>query len=646
MPANSPYAWAVISTDNPKRNHGFSTHMFVDVIVFYSLITIICLIGLAAHLAPGTSFARGLHKRIRFPGSKLMFEHGATVGEFIVWITIIIFFVFWLLFWRYLYITRNESPGAKTRIQKESESGEHADLQIWARIFGHLSNLAFSLVLFPVCRNSMWESVFGIPFERAIKWHRIMGGLAFMCVTIHLLIWMVKWGLEGNLANLINYRALYISPPNFFVLITRTGGSPEVIPGLETQNYVVYSDFNQTDYEKCPNAWGQNTASDDDFSASFPNDTYTCECTWNLPNITASGDHVGQEAVIPHWDNPLIVILFWSWILLWIVIIIAIKARRNNYELFHFTHHFVWFYYVVAVFHSWALWYFLCAPATLYLVDKCIRLSRGMTQGARAQVTVVPAGDKPVTRLKIAPPQEGKALFLYHAASYAFVNVPEISLLEWHPFTIASAPTDDDISFAIKDMGQGTWTNRLAQLASDVTEIDVRLDAPYGRAYFTHQPCLLLFAGGIGITPMHSIFREICLRIQAGDQVGALRKVVIVWSSRENSELCMFAETWQKCANMINSNIEFEMHIHNTSKDPEKCKEEPTLEGVPDTSVAYTVSILKGGRPDYGGVFQTAIAAYEKECLAMVCGPAALVANVSELCFEHDIEFHTEIFAF
>ena len=43
------------------------------------------------------------------------------------------------------------------------------------------------------------------------------------------------------------------------------------------------------------------------------------------------------------------------------------------------------------------------------------------------------------------------------------------------------------------------------------------------------------------------------------------------------------------------------------------------MQGVPDTSVAYTVSILKGGRPDYGGVFQTAIAAYEKECLAMVC---------------------------
>ena len=58
-------------------------------------------------------------------------------------------------------------------------------------------------------------------------------------------------------------------------------------------------------------------------------------------------------------------------------------------------------------------------------------------------------------RLKIAPPQEGKALFLYHAASYAFVNVPEISLLEWHPFTIASAPTDDDISFAIKVCSAG-----------------------------------------------------------------------------------------------------------------------------------------------------------------------------------------------
>jgi hypothetical protein len=32
-----------------------------------------------------------------------------------------------------------------------------------------LANLSFALVLLPVARNSVWEAVFGIPFERAVK---------------------------------------------------------------------------------------------------------------------------------------------------------------------------------------------------------------------------------------------------------------------------------------------------------------------------------------------------------------------------------------------------------------------------------------------------------------------------------------------
>jgi hypothetical protein len=61
-----------------------------------------------------------------------------------------------------------------------------------ARVFGHFSNLSFSLLLLPAARNSMWVSAFGIPFERAIKYHRMMGAIAYMCVTVHMMIWFIK----------------------------------------------------------------------------------------------------------------------------------------------------------------------------------------------------------------------------------------------------------------------------------------------------------------------------------------------------------------------------------------------------------------------------------------------------------------------
>ena len=39
---------------------------------------------------------------------------------------------------------------------------------------------------------------------------------------------------------------------------------------------------------------------------------------------------------------------------------------------------------------------------------------------------------------------------------YAFLNVPQISFAEWHPFTITSVPSDNFIMFHIKSAGD--WT--------------------------------------------------------------------------------------------------------------------------------------------------------------------------------------------
>ena len=45
----------------------------------------------------------------------------------------------------------------------------NALLQIWARVMGHMTTLFMSFLILPVARNSVWEYVYGIPFERAIK---------------------------------------------------------------------------------------------------------------------------------------------------------------------------------------------------------------------------------------------------------------------------------------------------------------------------------------------------------------------------------------------------------------------------------------------------------------------------------------------
>jgi hypothetical protein len=41
----------------------------------------------------------------------------------------------------------------------------------------------------------VWEFVFGIPFERFIKYHRVLGRVTYTSATLHMLTWQVCCGL-------------------------------------------------------------------------------------------------------------------------------------------------------------------------------------------------------------------------------------------------------------------------------------------------------------------------------------------------------------------------------------------------------------------------------------------------------------------
>lgn len=93
--------------------------------------------------------------------------------------------------------------------------------------------------------------------------------------------------------------------------------------------------------------------------------------------------------------------------------------------------------------------------------------------------------------------------------------VPSINR-EWHPFTLASAPHEPQLSFYIKALGD--WTKSLhaafqARLSDPSTNspLSVRVRGPFG------APCqqvdgysrLVLVAGGIGATPFASVCKQL-----------------------------------------------------------------------------------------------------------------------------------------
>lgn len=49
-----------------------------------------------------------------------------------------------------------------------------------------------------------------------------------------------------------------------------------------------------------------------------------------------------------------------------------------------------------------------------------------------------------------------KPSFKYKAGQWLFLNVPDVSTFQWHPFTISSAPDDPYVSCHIRQVGD--WT--------------------------------------------------------------------------------------------------------------------------------------------------------------------------------------------
>lgn len=61
-----------------------------------------------------------------------------------------------------------------------------------------------------------------------------------------------------------------------------------------------------------------------------------------------------------------------------------------------------------------------------------------------------------VTHLVIKRPMH----FCFRPGDYIFVNIPAIAKYEWHPFTLSSAPEQEDYIW-LHIRGVGEWTNRL-----------------------------------------------------------------------------------------------------------------------------------------------------------------------------------------
>jgi NADPH oxidase 2 len=257
------------------------------------------------------------------------------------------------------------------------------------------------------------------------------------------------------------------------------------------------------------------------------------------------------------------------------------KPRRANYERFWSVHHlFIVFFVFWSVhgafcmikadtapfcFGTGVFWEYWMYGGFAYLLERVLREIRG-----RHKTFVTKVIQHPSNVVEI---QMHKEKTRTRAGQYIFLCVPELSLWQYHPFTLTSAPEEDYISVHVRmvgnftkalgkalgcDDGKGGRGDAPKKARSEVVSMApggltkllprVFIDGPFGSAsedVFKFETAILVGAG-IGVTPFASILKSIWYRMsQGGGGQSRLRKVYFFWVCRDFGTLEWFKSLLQ-----------------------------------------------------------------------------------------------------
>ncbi|KAI9735834.1 MAG: hypothetical protein M1834_001299 [Cirrosporium novae-zelandiae] len=352
------------------------------------------------------------------------------------------------------------------------------------------------------------------------------------------------------------------------------------------------------------------------------------------------------------------------------------RFRRANFERFWYTHHLF-----VVFFMFWSIHGAFCmikpdfAPfcrgigvfyqywiygASIYLLERILREVRGRHKTVISKVIQHPS--------KVVEIQIKKDNIKTRAGQYIFLCCPEVSVWQYHPFTLTSAPEEDYVSVHIRCVGN--FTNALARTlgctfeskdndkagvvaavntnnAPDDVDPSIRrilpriyIDGPFGSAsedVFKFDTVLLVGAG-IGVTPFASILKSIWYRMMYPTQKTRLRKVYFFWVARDFGSFEWFRSLLLAIeAQDMDEHIE--IHTYLTAKINASDATNIMLSDAGNTSDAITGlrTPTNFGRPNWDRVFRCIgkIHSPGSEVGTFFCGPKGLGHQLHTRCNAH-----------
>ncbi|XP_043378178.1 NADPH oxidase 1 isoform X2 [Chelonia mydas] len=278
-------------------------------------------------------------------------------------------------------------------------------------------------------------------------------------------------------------------------------------------------------------------------------------------------------------------------------------------------------------------WQWVLAPILLYVFERVLRFWRSQQRVVVTKAVVHPS--------KVLELQMHKKGFSMEVGQYIFINCPSVSCLEWHPFTLTSAPEEDFFSVHIR--AAGDWTENLIdtfqQQKPKTPRIEV--DGPFGTAsedVFQYEVAMLVGAG-IGVTPFASVLKSIWYKFQHADQRLKTKKIYFYWLCRDTGAFAWF--------NDLLASLEREMEesgkagflnyrLFLTGWD-NSIAGQAAFNFDKDTDVVTGLKQKTSfGRPMWSNEFSVVATAHPRSVVGVfLCGPQALAKSLQKCCLQY-----------
>ncbi|KAF8389943.1 hypothetical protein HHK36_024462 [Tetracentron sinense] len=340
--------------------------------------------------------------------------------------------------------------------------------------------------------------------------------------------------------------------------------------------------------------------------------------------------------------------------------------RVTGFNTFWYSHHLFILVYALLIVHSMFLfltndvrekttWMYIAIPVLLYAGERIVRAIRSGSYDVEVLKATIYPGK--VISLKLSKPVG----FTYRSGMYIFLQCPQISPFEWHPFSLTSAPEDDHLSLHIRTLGD--WSYQIYShfqeaIVSQNSEFPkIYIDGPYGAASQDHvkYDIVVLIGLGIGATPFISILKDIVHAPQNpqtdyvnfqvdGGESGSTKgpsKAYLYWVTREHGSFDWFRDVMKEISQTNQKQAVIEMHNFLTSVYQDGDARSVLISAIQALHLAKngfdivsrTPVRTHFARPNWFRVFSNLASRHGGARIGVFyCGPSVLARELERLC--------------